>query len=48
LDEAHRLNTGGDFFYPERWLRIDNTHLPPEAAARRIVEALGLPVLAEP
>jgi len=43
LEGEHRLNTDGDFFYPERWLRIDNTHLPPDAVARQIADALGLP-----
>ena len=42
LEEAHRMNTDGDFFYPERWLRIDNTHLAPDVVARRIADALGL------
>ncbi|HEV7589646.1 MAG TPA: AAA family ATPase [Longimicrobium sp.] len=44
LEAAHRLNTDGDFFYPEHWLRIDNTHLPPDAVARQIVKAFGLPL----
>ncbi|MFL5386905.1 MAG: hypothetical protein ACJ8GN_30800 [Longimicrobiaceae bacterium] len=44
LEESHRLNTEGDFFYPEHWLRIDNTHLAPEATARLIVDALRLPL----
>jgi hypothetical protein len=43
LEEGYRLNTDGDFFYPEQWVRIDNTHLPPDAVARRIVDAFGLP-----
>ena len=42
LEAAHHLNTDGDFFYPDRWLRIDNTHLAPEAAARRIADTFGL------
>ena len=41
-DERYRLNSDGDFFY-DRHLKLDNTHLSPEAAARRIVEAFGLP-----
>jgi len=43
LEGKHRLNTDGDFFYPERWLRIDNTHLPPDAVARQIADAFCLP-----
>ncbi len=43
IEEKYRVNTGGgEFFYPERYLRIDNTHLAPDEVARRIVEALGL------
>ena len=42
LEEGHRLNTDGDFFYPERWLRIDNTHLSPDEVARRIADRFGL------
>jgi hypothetical protein len=45
LEQSYRLNTDGDFFYPEQWLRIDNTHLPPADVARRIVDAFGLPRL---
>lgn len=42
-DRDYRMNTGGgDFFYPDRHLRIDNTHLAPDEVARRIVEAFGL------
>jgi hypothetical protein len=43
-EEKYRLNSAGDFFYPERHLRIDNTHLPPDAVARRIAEAFRLPL----
>lgn len=38
----HRLNTEGDFFYEENYLKIENTNLSPLEAARRIVEAFGL------
>jgi hypothetical protein len=42
-DEAsRRFNTKGDFYYPDRHLKIDNTHLSPEAVARQIVEHFGL------
>ena len=44
VEGQYRLNTGGgEFFYPDRWLRIDNTHLPPEEVALRIAEAFALP-----
>lgn len=44
LDAQHRyrLNSAGDFFYPDRHLLIDNTQLSPEAAAERIIDAFGL------
>lgn len=44
-ETAYRLNTDGDFFYPQHHLRIDNTHLPPDAVARQIAEHFGLPLL---
>lgn len=40
-DEKHRLNTNEDFFYPDNHLKIDNTHLSPHDAARRIVETFS-------
>ena len=38
----HKLNTDGDFFYTENYLKLDNTNLTPEEAARRIADAFGL------
>lgn len=40
-DAAHRLNTDGDFCYPDQHLRLDNSHLDPGEAARRIAHHLG-------
>lgn len=40
--QKHKLNTDGDFFYEDNYLRLDNTRLPPEEAARRIVKAFNL------
>ena len=42
---THRMNSRGDFPYPERHAKIDNTHLSATEAAQRIVTALGLPRL---
>jgi hypothetical protein len=39
--EEYRLNSDGDFFYQDNYLKIDNTNLPPHEAARRIAEAFG-------
>ncbi|MGB8510126.1 MAG: AAA family ATPase, partial [Pyrinomonadaceae bacterium] len=38
-DRKHRLNSNGDFFYQENYLKIENTHLPAHEAARRIADA---------
>ena len=43
-DRRYRMTTAGDFFYPERHLKIDNTALQPEVVARRIVEHFSLPL----
>ena len=41
IDRQHRFNSDGDFPYPERYLRIDNTYLGPDEVAERIIEAFG-------
>lgn len=42
--EQHRLNSLEDEELPfESYLKIDNTHLPPEEVARMIKECFGLP-----
>jgi hypothetical protein len=43
-DRRHRLNTRGDFFYPDVHLKIENTHLTPEVVAQHIIEYCGLSV----
>jgi len=43
-DAAHQLSTSGDFCYPNQYLRVDNTHLPPAQAAERIAEHLQIAV----
>lgn len=42
-DARYRFNSDGDFFYPDRHLRIDNTHLEPEAVAEQIIQRFGIP-----
>lgn len=37
-EERYQMNTKGDFFYPERHLRIDNTKLEPDVVARQIAD----------
>ena len=34
--ELYKLNSDGDFVYPDRHLKIDNSHLPPDEAAEMI------------
>jgi hypothetical protein len=41
-DANHRLNTNGDFFYPDRHLKIDNTNLTPEQVAQQVIARFGL------
>ena len=41
-DATYRLNTDGDFPYPDQHLRVDTTDLTPAAAARTILAALGI------
>lgn len=36
-NEKHRLNSDGDFFYPEQHLRIDNTEISAREAAEQII-----------
>ncbi len=42
-DATYRLNSNGEFDGRADYLRIDNTHLSPEAVADQVIEALGLP-----
>ena len=42
-DATYRLNSSGELDGRADYLRIDNTHLSPEAVADRVIEVLGLP-----
>lgn len=42
-DAEYQLNSGGRFDGRADWLRIDNTHLPPDQVAERIIEHFSLP-----
>jgi hypothetical protein len=44
-DQKYRLNSNGDFFYPDRHLKLDNTALAPDAVAQRIAAAFDIPVV---
>jgi len=39
--ENYKLNSNGDFFYTENYLKIENTHLSALEAALRIVGTFG-------
>jgi len=41
-DQKFRLNTDGDFFYPDQHLRIDNTRRAPSEVAAEIVRHFGI------
>jgi hypothetical protein len=43
-DRHYRLNSSGDFPYPDLHVKIDNTDLTPKAVASRIVERFGLSI----
>jgi hypothetical protein len=45
-DAAYRLNSTGEFEGRADYLRIDNTHLPPETVAGRIIDHFSLPASA--
>jgi shikimate kinase len=40
-EQKYKLNSEGDFFYTENYLKIINTNLSPHEAARLIVEEFG-------
>jgi hypothetical protein len=42
-DADYRLNSDGDFFYPDHHLKVDNTSLEPELVARRIMQRFSIP-----
>ena len=39
--EKYKLNSDGDFFYQDNYLKINNTNLSADETARRIVEEFG-------
>ena len=45
-DAAYRLNSAGEFQGRADYLRIDNTDLPPETVAERIIDHFALPAAA--
>ncbi len=47
-ERKHKLNSAGDFFYEENYLKLDNTNLSAAEAARRIIAAFDFPLKNEP
>lgn len=41
-EKDHQMNSSGTFFYPDRYLRIENAKVSPTAAAEQIVRHFGL------
>ena len=42
-DAKYRFNSNGDFFYPDRHIKIENTHLDPTQVADQIIAAFTIP-----
>jgi hypothetical protein len=42
-DATFKLNSSGDFFYPDQHLKLDNTRQSPEQVATQIIERFELP-----
>ena len=38
----HRMNSDGDFFYQDRYIKIDNTHIPAAKVADMVQNFIGL------
>ena len=41
-EEQYKMNTDGDFFYKENYVKINNTSLSPEETAQKIVDSFGI------
>ena len=44
-ENQYTMNTEGDFFYQENYVKINNTNLSPEETARQIVDAFGFAIV---
>jgi len=42
-DQKYKLNSAGDFFFEENYLKINNTNLSASEVARKIMDAFGFP-----
>jgi hypothetical protein len=44
-NEKHKLNSDGDFFYKDNYLKINNTNLSVDETARRIIDEFGFDIV---
>lgn len=44
-ENQYKMNTVGDFFYKENYVKVNNTDLSPEETAKRVVEAFGFELI---
>jgi len=47
-EEQYRMNSDGNFFYQENYVKINNTDLPPKETAQKISDAFGFEKLNTP
>ncbi len=45
VEKEHKLNSTGDFFYPDNYVKIDNTNLPAADAVQQIIDAFHFPTV---
>jgi AAA domain len=44
-EKEHTMNSKGDFFYRDNYVKIDNTNLPAAEAAQRIIDEFHFPTI---
>ena len=44
-EKEHKMNSTGDFFYQDNYLKIHNTNLPAAEAAQKIIDAFHFPTI---
>ena len=44
-ENQYKMNTVGDFFYKENYVKVNNTDLSPEETAKRVVDAFGFELI---
>ena len=46
-ESQYMMNTDGEFFYQENYVKINNTNLSPEETAKQIVKTFGIEIIDE-